>query len=81
MDRSVNGEGSDAGLGVRRVVTASGQYGIDGVQHRLAKRHATVQARADVCQVAPSRVLHVRPVLEIARVLRRLTVHDPRQRR
>ena len=69
-------------MGKKKVIaeTGAGQHGVHRKAHRLPKRHPPVEARPDAGEVAPSCILHVRPVLQIARIPRRLAVHDSRPR-
>ena len=76
MNRIVARERADAGVG--RIVAAARQHGGDGRVQRLARRHAAAQARGNFRQIRFAGADEVGPLLEIARIFRRLAVHEAR---
>ena len=78
VDRPVDGERADAGGLVRRIVPAAGEHRVHRHRHGGIQRQAAVEARAEIRQIDRARVFEVRPVLQVARVLGRLAIDDPR---
>ena len=76
MNRVVARERADAFF--RRIVAAARQHGGDGRVQRLARRHAAAQARGNFREIRFAGADEVGTLLQIARIFRRLAVHEAR---
>ena len=75
VDRVVDRQRPDPGF--RRIVAPAGEDRVHRGAHRRAQGQLAVEAGPDLGDVLAHRVRQVRADLEVARVLRRLAVHQP----